>query len=62
MIVAALFIVTDELFGVFRRTADLVLNEAYESLGVGTMLELKVEALAVRFFSNVGTFLLSVIL
>jgi hypothetical protein len=62
MIIAALLIVTDQLFGILRLASDLVLNEAYKSLGVRSMLELEVKPLSVLFASNVGTLLLCIIL
>ena len=62
MIIAALLIVTDQLFGVLRLTSDLILNKANESLRVRSMFELKVKPLSVLLASNVSTLFLCIIL
>jgi len=61
MVVAALFVVTDELLGILWCAAHLVFYEVNESLCVWSMLELEIDALSVLFFSDINAFLLGII-
>lgn len=61
MVCSVLFIMTNQLLSILSSTGNLVLDEIYESLGVWSMFELKVDTLTVRFFSNVGALFLCIV-
>jgi len=61
MIIAALLIVADQLFGILGFAHYLILYEAHKSLSVRPMFELKVKTLSVLFSSNVGTLFLGIV-
>jgi len=60
MIVSTLFIMTNQLLGMLRGTADLLFYEMSKPLSMGSVLELKVDTLTVLFLSDVCAFLLGV--
>jgi len=57
-----LFVVTDQLLGVFFLAQNVVFNEIGEPLGVGSMIEVEVETLSIKFVLDIGDFCCGVVL
>ena len=62
MVFTALFVVTDQLFGVFLSAQDVVFHEVDKSEGVGAVLELEVQTITSFFALDFQALFLGIVL